>query len=299
MTEFKHKIFTAMPFRDMEACKKVRMIKKEDITKHSNPDFRIEVVANEDFELRRIIEMFMFIKEASEKDEQLVMIMPNPHPEYKHVAYLINKFKVNCHKLWTFNMDEYVDEDDKVAPDDWPLGFNNCFLNSFYYQIDEKLRLPRSQCVGFTDKNIKDYGRMIEDLGGADVCFGALGWSGHIAFVDPGAPEFACDTLGEFLKMGPRIVTLNPITIAQECLDPSGDWSSIPPRAATIGPKEIMGAKLYQSWNGFHIKNTNISWERFIVRLAAHGPVTHLMPASILQLRRTDFKIREVLAENI
>ena len=105
MTEFKHKIFTAMPFRDMEACKKVRMIKKEDITKHSNPDFRIEVVANEDFELRRIIEMFMFIKEASEKDEQLVMIMPNPHPEYKHVAYLINKFKVNCHKLWTFNMD--------------------------------------------------------------------------------------------------------------------------------------------------------------------------------------------------
>ncbi|MHB1345928.1 MAG: hypothetical protein ACYCXK_00405 [Candidatus Humimicrobiaceae bacterium] len=42
-------------------------------------------------------------------------------------------------------MDEYVDEDDKVASDDCPLGFNNCFLNSFYYQIDEKPRPPRNQ----------------------------------------------------------------------------------------------------------------------------------------------------------
>jgi len=299
MPEFKHKIFDAMPFQDMEACKKVRAIKKEDIAKHSNLAFKIEVVPDEDFELRRVLEMFMFIKEAYEKDEQLVLILPNPHPEYKHVAYLINKFKINCRKIWTFNMDEYVDADGKVAPDDWSFGFNHCFLNSFYYQIDEKLRPPRNQCVGFTDKNIKDYGKMIADLGGASLCFGAIGWSGHIAFIDPGAPEFKCSTLEEFLNMGPRIVTLNPITIAQECLAPSGDWSSIPPRAATIGPKEIMGAKLYQSWNGFYIKGTHISWERFIVRLAAHGPVTHLIPASILQLRRTDFKIREVLAENL
>ncbi len=299
MVDFKHKIFSSIPFDDMEACKRVRAIKKEDIDKHSNPDFKIEVVPGEDFEIRRIVEMFMFIKEAAERDEQLVLILPNPHPEYKHVAYLINKFKVNCRKLWTFNMDEYVDEDNKVAPDNWKYGFNYCFLNSFYYQIDEKLRPPRNQCVSFTDKNIKDYGKIIEDLGGADVCFGAIGWTGHIAFIDPGTPEFACNSLDEFLKMSSRIVTLNPVTVAQECLDPSGDWSSIPPRAATIGPKEIMGAKLYQSWNGFYIKNTRISWERFIVRLSAHGPVTHLIPASILQLRRTDFKIIDVIAENV
>lgn len=43
--------------------------------------------------------------------------------------------------------------------------------------------------------------------------------------------------------MGPRIVTLSPITIAQECLDPSGDWLNIPPRAVTIGPKENHGGK--------------------------------------------------------
>jgi len=299
MSSFKHRIASFMPFQDLAVCEKVRAIKKEDITKHKNPDFKIEVVPNEDFELRRILEMFIFIKEAADKDEQLVLIMPNPHPEYKHVAYLINKFKVNCGRLWTFNMDEYVDEDSRIAPDDWEYGFNHSFLESFYYQINEKLRPPRNQCVGFTDKNINDYGKMLADLGGADVCFGALGWAGHVAFIDPGVPEFACDSLEEFLTMGPRIATLNPITIAQECLDPSGDWSSIPPKAATIGPKEIMSAKLYHSWNGFHIKGTNISWERFIVRLAAHGPVTKDIPASILQLRKTEYKIKEVLAENV
>jgi 6-phosphogluconolactonase/glucosamine-6-phosphate isomerase/deaminase len=299
MKELNHKITSVMPFQDMEACKRVRAIKKEDICKHSNPDFKIRVIKNEDFELRRILDMFIFIKEAADKEEQLVLILPNPHPEYRHVAYLINKFKVDCKKLWTFNMDEYVDEDGKVAPDDWPQGFNHCFLNSFYYQIDKKLRPLRNQAVGFTDKNIGDYGKMIEDLGGADICFGALGWTGHVAFIDPGSPEFAADSLEEFLEMGPRVVTLNPITIAQECLEPSGDWSSIPPKAVTIGPKEIMGAKLYQSWNGFHVAGTNISWERFVVRLAAHGPVTQHMPASILQLRRTDFFIKEVLAESV
>ena len=57
--------------------------------------------------------------------------------------------------------------------------------------------------------------------------------------------------------------------------------------------------EFHQSWNGFHVAGTNISWERFVVRLAAHGPVTQNMPASILQLRRTDFFIKEVLAENV
>ena len=60
-----------------------------------------------------------------------------------------------------------------------------------------------------------------------------------------------------------------------------------------------MRAKLYQSWNGFHIAGTNISWERFILRLSARGPITQYVTTSILQLRMTDFFIKEILAENL
>jgi len=31
---------------------------------------------------------------------------------------------------------------------------------------------------------------MIEDAGGADICYSGPGWTGHVAFVDPDAPEF-------------------------------------------------------------------------------------------------------------
>ena len=33
-----------------------------------------------------------------------------------------------------------------------------------------------------SSENINDYGKMLEDLGDADVCYGGIGWCGHIAF---------------------------------------------------------------------------------------------------------------------
>jgi glucosamine-6-phosphate deaminase len=103
--------------------------------------------------------------------------------------------------------------------------------------------------------------------------------------------------------MGPRIVTLNPITIAQTTLDAdfgmAGDWSWIPPRAATIGPKEVISAKLRSSWNCFKLANTNISWQRFTVRLALHGPITPHVPASILQFGPSEIHVSDTVAGNI
>ena len=96
---------------------------------------------------------------------------------------------------------------------------------------------------------------------------------------------------------------LNPFTIAQSSIEPdagkSGDWSSIAPRAATIGPKEVLGAKLRSSWNPFIIGNSSISWQRFTVRLALFGPVTPKIPASILQLARSEIYLTEAIAQDI
>ena len=41
---------------------------------------------------------------------------------------------------------------------------------------------------------------------------------------------------------------------------------------------EVLGARLRNSWNHFTLGSTNISWQRFTVRLAAHGPVRYLKP---------------------
>ncbi len=303
MSEFKYGISRHVPFHDPEICEKVRRIDREDICTHSNPDFNIQMVKDDDIAFLRIHDIFSRIKESDEKDEKLVMILPQPHPQYVKVAHLINRYRVNCRNMHTFNMDEWADEDGKAAPETYPNGFMHAMLSNFYGRIDEDLRPSRDQVHGLDDGNLNDYARMIEDLGGADLCDGGIGWSGHVAFIEPGGPEFAAESLEEWKQMGPRIVTLTPFTIAQTCLDPdfgmSGDWSNVPPKAVTIGPAQVLGARLRNSWNHFTLGGTNISWQRFTVRLAAHGPVTPQCPASILQTCRTNLYISEQIAQNI
>ncbi|NLE43992.1 MAG: hypothetical protein GX620_04675 [Chloroflexi bacterium] len=292
-----------IPFRDREACQKVRAIRREEITRHANPDFRIEVIADDDFPFRLVTEVFSRIKQAADENRHLVLITPQPEPLYSRVAYLINKFRVNCQRLYTFNMDEYADQDGNIAPETWPNSFLHAMKKNFYHQIDPALRPPESHITGPTNENIGNYGQMIADLGGADVCYGGIGWSGHLAFIEPGSEAYPPIELEEWKQLGPRIVELTPFTVLQGVLGPefgaSGDWSWYPPKAATIGPAEIVGAKLRSSWNAFRLGGSMVSWQRFTVRLAAHGPVTPLVPASILQTLRSDLYISESLAEDI
>ena len=45
-----------------------------------------------------------------------VMITPNPWTRYRRLAYMLNKHRVNCRWLHTFNMDEYANEKGETAP---------------------------------------------------------------------------------------------------------------------------------------------------------------------------------------
>lgn len=291
-----------IPFRDKKVIERIRRIKREDITKHRNPDFKITVMPGEDIEFLWITDMFHRIKTAMEAGEKLVMITPNPWPRYARLAYLINKFKINCRNLYTFNMDEYASDDGRIAPETWEFGFMHAFKKYFWSEIDAKLRPPERNMQGPSDKNIKVYGKMLADLGGADICYSGPGWAGHLAFIDPGAPEFA-GTLEEWKQMGPRVCTLHPLTIAQNSLHGSfgmsGDLAAVPPKAATIGPAEVIAAKHRIDIHAITVDGSFASWQRFTTRLALHGPVTPLVPQSILQTLRTDVWVSEALAVNI
>lgn len=303
MQEFEYSPSQWVPFRDKEVLERVRKVKREDITKHPNPDFRIHVVPDSEVEFIWMTDMFYRIKQASDAGERLVIILPNPWPSYRRVAYLVNKFRVNCEKLYIFGMDEYANQDGVIAPETWRPGLIYAMKNYFYYQIDEDLRPPESQVKGPTNENLKDYGKMIADLGGADICYSGPGWTGHIAFVEPDAPEFQTDNLEEWKQMGPRIVTVSPFTLAQNSLHGSfgmsGDIALVPPKGATIGPAQVIGSKFRMDFNAITIHGTATSWQRLITRLVAHGPVTPKVPTSIHQQLRTDFYISETVAQDI
>lgn len=303
MNQFNFSPAPFVPFRDVEEIERVRLLRREDLTRHPNPDVTIEIIPDSDFEFRWLMDMFYRIKAASDEGRRLVLIVPQPYAGYRKLAYLINRFRVDCRDLHTFNMDEYANEDGVIAPEDWPAGFMYSALNNLWSQIDEDLRPPRSQVQGLSNENLACYGRMLEDLGGADCCYSGPGWTGHLAFIEPDAPEFAADDLEAWKQLGPRIATLSPFTIAQNSLHGSfgmsGNLCAVPPKAATIGPAQVVGAKHRIDMSAITLDGSFASWQRLMMRLCIHGPVTPKLPSSILQTLRTDFWISQSVAADI
>src|SRR5512133_2647666 len=144
---------------------------------------------------------------------------------------------------------------------------------------------------------------MIADGGGADGCYSGPGWAGHLAFIDPNAPECSARSLEEWKQLGPRVCTLHPLTIAQNSLHGSfgmsGDLAAVPPKAATIGPAEVIAAKHRIDISAITVHGTATAWQRMICRLCLHGPVTPQLPTSIHQLLRTDSYVSDVIAQDI
>ncbi|MEI8312385.1 MAG: hypothetical protein WCH98_16655, partial [Verrucomicrobiota bacterium] len=290
-----------IPFRDKEAVARARAIKREDIAHHPNPDYRIEVVQDTDLEGKWIDDIVNRIKQSA--GDQLVMIMPNPWPNYAKVAERINRARIPCHHIHTFNMDEYADQDGRIAPENWEFGFGHAFKKYFIGNIDAALRPPEKQVHLLSDETLADYDKILADLGGADITYVGPGWTGHIAFVDPDAPEFASASLEEWKTFGTRICTLSPFTIAQNslhgCFGASGDLTAVPPKAATVGPAQILAAKHRIATHGITVGGSFQSWQRLTTRLCLHGPVTPLVPESVLQTTRTDVWVSETAAANI
>lgn len=287
-----------VPFRDKTVLEAMREIGPEDFSNHPGPNLKVHVGVDFDMAL----DLFFRIKEASEAGRRLVLILPQPWPLYEKVATMLNRCRIDCRNLHTFNMDEYADQDGNIAPESWPYGFTHALKKYFYSKLDPDLRPPETQMIGLTNENLADYGKRLADLGGADVCYMGPGWTGHVAFVEPDAPEVPRD-LEAFTQWGPGIVTLSPYTLAQNSLHGSfgaaGDIAAVPPKAATIGPAQVLGAKHRIGTYAISINGTRTSWQKMIARLALFGPVTPRVPDSIIQLKPSDAYVSDTIASPI
>ena len=302
MPEFSYEPSRHIPFADRNEIARCRAIKRSEIEQHANPDFHIQVVPDEDLVFIWLTDIYRRIKEAGEAGQPIVMLLPNPWPGYRHLARWINATRLDCKHCHWFAMDEYADQDGRVAPETWDRGFYYALLRFLWSEIDEDLRPPRGQVHAPSNDNLDHYGQLMQDAGGLDISYTGPGWTGHMAFVEPDAPEFA-GSFDEWKQMGTRICTLSPFTLAQNSLHGSvglsGDLSAIPPKSATIGPKEIIAAKNRFEMSGISIQGTVSSWQRLTARLCYHGPVTPKLPTSLLQTLRTDVYITETIAADI
>lgn len=298
---FEYGLARFIDFRDADECDRVRRISRTELAEHPSPEFRIAITDDPaDFYRSFAADLVDRIRAARDERRAFVAILPvGPVPQYELAARMINEERLPLDHVHTFNMDEYANEDGVTAPVSWEGSFQRAMQERFFALVDRELRPPESQIHFPTTQAIGDYSARLEDLGGADVCYGGIGWCGHIAFWESHlGHEFAGD-LDAYKQAGARLVELHPMTIMQNALHSfGGDWSWVPPKANTIGPREILGARHRSFWLDGDLGG-GVSWQRFIARLVAHGPVSELVPGSILQTARTDYTILGAVADDV
>ncbi len=134
MAEFTFDLAKFIPYRDRKVCEKVGAIKREDITKHPNPQFKIRVIENiDEFYFEFALDIVTRIRQALEEGKKLVLILPaGPIPQYRIAARLINELKIPLRHVHTFNMDEYANEAGETAPESWPGSFKKAMVENFF-----------------------------------------------------------------------------------------------------------------------------------------------------------------------
>ena len=304
--EFRFKPAEWLPHSDLplEEFERIRNIKREDMEYTNENGFSVRVVLNPT--LCMVQDIFYRILMSDLEDKHFTAIFPNQWPDaYSAVAEMINKFNVSCRNVDLFAMDEWADEDGNVAPLTYGAGLGYSFRNHFYGRIREDLRPDVEHWHVFTNENKAEgvYSAMIEECGdgGADVIYTATGWPGHTAFVDPRSKEFQADSLEEFVKLGSRIVTETPLTIAENSLfgpmGNSGDVWAVPPKAATIGPRDAYNARERFELHNLMMNEGGCSWQRMVSRLELYGPISMEIPASIMRLGKGTCYVSEAIAK--
>ena len=312
MSEFKYTPQDWVPFKDQEVLDRLSKMTVDELQKHPNPDVRIKVMDN----IGAIItgEKFMYIKESMDQNKKISTIFGNPNPvDHMALAEMINRNRIECKNCVFVNMDEWADEDGNIAPTTYRSGFIYSFLKYFIEKIDPDLRPLEENVLYPTNENIDHYSDLIDEKtdGGIDYFESGPGWAGHIAFIDP-CPEYihiegdrfnSQAEIDEYLQQPAKVISLHPLTIAQNSLHgvfgQSGAIGKIPPKAATIGPRDVLHAKRRIECHALATGGSFSSWQRMTSRLITHGPITPYVPGSVLQTMPTDFYLSSAIAAPI
>lgn len=239
--------------------------------------YRFNLVANCDELNRRIAgEAVKLIGTAHAANRPLLLILPVGPLDYRYWAGLCAAENVSCEGLTTMCMDEYLDDNgDYIAPEH-PLSFRGFIQRNFLEPLPARLR-PNPANVMFPDPHQPARTtEVVTEFGGAAVCYGGMGITGHLAFNDPPEPgEPAGDD--DVRSTRTRCVTICRESATQMAMGGvNGNWDILPRRAVTLGMHELlMSRRLHLTFMR--------SWHAGVLRRALFGPVTGRFPGSFVQ----------------
>lgn len=219
-------------------------------------------------------EMVEAILRNQAEEKRTVFICPvGPVGQYKYFVEEVNRKRISLKNVWFLNMDEYLTDEQEWIDLEHPLSFRGFMHKEVYNKIHEDLVMPKEQRVFPDPHDTGNMMRVIEDLGGVDICFGGIGLNGHIAFNE--ADESL--TPEEFCALPTRVLPVSKETRAANAIgDFNGALEDMPNYCVTIGMAEILKAKKIRL-------GCFRNWHRAVVRRAAYGEPSSGFPITLLQ----------------
>lgn len=242
-----------------------------------------EVVADDTALVARFAAELMadFLAAKAAGRARVVFIVPvGPVGQFRLWAEECNRNGVSLADLVVINMDEYLDgESADFIPLSDGLSFRAHMQRNFFERLDPRLAPPPEGRYFPDPRRPEATGALIDRHGGVDSCFGGVGITGHLAFNDPPEPGETVDA-DAFAHLPTRVVRLSRETrLVNSITTCGGNVDRIPPRAVTVGMKEILASRKVRIY-------LNRPWQCAIARKLLHGPVTSAVPASLLQRHR-------------
>lgn len=189
----------------------------------------------------------------------------SPIGAYQDLVKMYKNGDLNFSDVRTVNLDEYIGLDPE---NDQSYAF---FMRDHLFDhvnIDHaNTHIPSGTNFDADDECLR-YDRLIRSLGGIDLQLLGLGPNGHIGFNEP----------GDAFPKGTHRVELTQATIQanKRFFESEAD---VPRAAYTMGIRDIMQAKRV-------VMVVSGESKAEVVKKAFFGPVTPLVPASILQLHK-------------
>ena len=239
---------------------------------------KITAVPNLDALNRAVAAEFADMLEEKQKAGQmLTVIVPVGPLDYHYFAAEVKRRALSCRHLRTINMDEYLDDQDRLISTDHPLSFRRFMEQTFFSRLDPEAR-PASENIIFPDpERPETVTELIDRIGGADICWGGLGITGHFAFNDPPEMLGEAEDLESFRNCKTRKLTVSPMSRAQMAMGgTNGNLEILPRRAVTIGMYEMLKSKR------IHLTFMR-SWHAGLWRRALLGEVSSSFPGSLIQ----------------
>src|SRR3990172_4348105 len=186
-----------------------------------------------------------------------------PLGSYKELIRMHQKEGLDFSKVTTFNLDEYIG----LSPDH-TQSYHHFMMENFFKHINvdhRYMHIPHGMASDI-EAHCEWYEEQIKKVGGIDLQILGIGANGHLAFNEPGSS----------LGSRTRIKTLTEQTVKDNARF-FKNQKDVPRYAITVGIGTIMDARELLLLGSGLLKAD-------AVHAAVEGPITHMCPASIIQM---------------